>query len=591
LAAAGWLTGPGAVPATAEQTAGGRAFAAAARTGRNDQTIAAGVWLHAPIRPSRFESPVAWLAVRYPESGDAAGDRAARRGGLAAAGGLALLCALGFVFACRQAEENEQLVALGRVEAASRAKTEFLAFLSHELRTPLQIILGRAGLLRRSADTETARQATAIEEQGRLMLRLVTDLLDLGTIEAGKLELRTETFSLRERLERVRTDLLPQAGAKGLRLEWSVAADVPDGLRGDEARLRQVAGNLLGNAIRYTPQGWVRFEVTSEAAEAGDTPARVRLALKVSDSGPGLPPAQIASLFTLFTRLDSGDTHRREGTGVGLALVRRLCELMGGEASASNRPEGGAEFRVRLVFARETSEPEPLVESAQPAGNTGTGTRVLVAEDNAAARAYLTEALVTLGCRVTAVADGDAAVTVCLRERPEVLVLDVNLPGKDGIEVARLLSRQAERPRIIGCSAEAFAETREAALAAGMDLFLEKPVTLEALAAALGRPEEGALAGNIFEHLNQPALLRRTRDLLQTEWPDWQAEVRAAAARNEADVIGRLAHRWLSHAALLHDETLAETLKALRTSAEAGAWSEIEARLSAVDTARQAAGG
>jgi CheY-like chemotaxis protein len=198
---------------------------------------------------------------------------------------------------------------------------------------------------------------------------------------------------------------------------------------------------------------------------------------------------------------------------------------------------------------------------------------------------------VTLGCRVTAVADGDAAVTVCLRERPEVLVLDVNLPGKDGIEVARLLSRQAERPRIIGCSAEAFAETREAALAAGMDLFLEKPVTLEALAAALGRPEAGALAGNIFEHLNQPALLRRTRDLLQTEWPDWQAEVRTAAARTEADVVGRLAHRWLSHAALLHDETLAETLKALRTSAEAGAWSEIEARLSAVDTARQAAGG
>ncbi|MBP9914301.1 MAG: response regulator [Opitutaceae bacterium] len=471
------------------------------------------------------------------------------------------------ILSWRRATERRRLEQLLKVQNSDRAKTEFLAFLGHELRTPLQTILSRAELLR--AAPASARHASAIEGQGRLLLRLVNDLLDLGTIEAGHFVLHTQPFSLRTALVHTEDLVRPLAEAKGLALHFTVAPDVPDGLLGDEARLRQILGNLLANAVKYTPHGEVRLEISASAESSV-------LTFRVRDTGPGLPKDKIPLLFTLFTRLDAGDTFTREGTGVGLALVRRLCGLMGGGVTAGNRVGGGAEFTVQLPFARAVL-PEMVSPSAVA---SGAPRRILIAEDNTPAREVLAEALRELGHEVTTAVDGPAALAACDRAQFDVVVLDVNLPGVDGIEVARRLRAQPGCPRLVGCSAEAFDHVRDAALAAGMDEFLQKPVALAALAAALSPP----ISDNIFDRLGQPATATRARELQREEWTRLRTETEAALAAGDPTALRRLGHYLCSTALLIHDEALVKLSKQLGAAAVADApalLAKVEAHLAA----------
>lgn len=576
-----WTLGPGgfvdtgaATPGEREHASGLRAFVSPATAERAVATA------HAPLLPGAFETPTAWLTLAYPAAFWEVQRQHARRTGVALIGVFAGFCAMGFVLAGRQAIENAQRLAAERAASADKAKTEFLTFLSHELRTPLQTILGRAELLR--AQPAAERHAAAIETQGRLLLRLVTDLLDLGTIEAGQFLLRSAPFSLRSALAAVEDTVRAPAADKNLTLTISVDPAVPDAFVGDEARLRQILGNLLGNAVKYTARGMITLHVTRDPSNLSlvtghsSLPAE-RLAFEITDTGPGLPPDKISQLFTLFTRLDSGGTFTREGTGVGLALVRRLCTLMGGTVAAANRPEGGAEFTVRLAFPfAEKPSPSPgrgcqsivddvpgPIVAGRPAPTGLTGLRVLLAEDNTATRELLTEALAALGHEVTAVADGTAALSAAGSRPFNVAVLDINLPGVDGVALARQLRARQPATRLIACSAEALPAVREAALAAGFDAFLVKPVSLEVLTHAVAPASHPSPASSLFDRLNSPEAVARTRALLTREWPRLRAETEAAVAAGDTAAPRRLSHYLQSSALLLADAPLLELCRRL----------------------------
>ena len=463
------------------------------------------------------------------------------------------------ILSWRRATEQRRIEQLIRVQQADRAKTEFLAFLGHELRTPLQTILGRAELL--GAAPASAHHAAAIDAQGRLLLRLVNDLLDLGTIEAGHFVLHPQPFSLRTALRHTEDLVRPLATAKSLAFHLHVDPAIPDGLLGDEARLRQILSNLLANAVKYTPAGTVILRVTRVANTPVPQPSTLdaqpqdeRLAFVVQDTGPGLPAEKIPQLFTLFTRLDEGDGFTREGTGVGLALVRRLCDLMGGQVTAANRLGGGAEFTVTLPFPRAVA-PAPVAVLPPPVAALCV---VLIVEDNTAARELLAEALRGLGHTVTTAADGPAALAACARTRFDAVVLDINLPGVDGIEIARRLRALPDCPRLVGCSAEAFDHVRNAALAAGMDAFLSKPVSLAELSRTLGAPLPAAPASDIFARLDSPATLDRARATLRAEWPALRAATATAVAGGDPTALRRLGHYLHTSALLLKDPVLAE---------------------------------
>ncbi|PAW62997.1 MAG: hypothetical protein B9S34_15160, partial [Opitutia bacterium Tous-C1TDCM] len=319
-----------AAPEEIRAEVGGQAFLLMA-----DGTAAAGALVaHAPLRATRFESPAIWLALEFPAVLRTSRVAAARR---TATTGFALLAAIAaavFVLVARQAREAEQHGDLARARAADRAKTEFLAFLGHELRTPLQVILGRAEQVAHDHTVARENAAAAITTQGRLMLRLVNDLLDLGTLEAGRLELRPEPVPLRRLAAAALDAVAPAAAHRGLACTVQLGNDLPDTVWADEPRVLQILGNLLGNAVKYTLAGRVELHVDAVAAPPAG-PARIRF--RVLDTGIGLPADKIGRLFTLFARLDTGTTFTREGTGVGLALVRRLAEAMGGTVAAANR--------------------------------------------------------------------------------------------------------------------------------------------------------------------------------------------------------------------------------------------------------------
>lgn len=557
-----WIDHREAAPTEAVQATGLRPFIV--RAGER-------VVVHGPLQSSSLETPVAWLTLDYPEAFWSLRRDHARRNGVGLIGIFAGFCAMGFVLSGRQAIENAQRIEIERVQAADKAKTEFLAFLGHELRTPLQTILGRAELLRGQPDA--ARHAAAIENQGQLLLRLVTDLLDLGMIEAGRFELRPQSFSLRALVRAIEADTRPLADAAGLAFVTTVDAAVPDALIGDEMRLRQILANLLGNAVKYTPTGRVSLAIRAEMNDD----RTVHLSLQVRDTGPGLAAEKIPQLFTLFTRLDSGATFTREGTGVGLALVRRLCSLMGGTVTAANHPEGGAEFTVQLALP--LANPDELSSAKIPAQSVTPALAVLIAEDNTATRELLSEALTFAGHDVVAVGDGEGALAAANARAFDVAVLDINLPRRDGVAVARLLRARYPKLRIVGCSAEALPAMRDTALAAGMNELLVKPVSLDSLVRAISVDGSTPTDESVFGRLRSVDSKARIRAGLGAEWRQLWSTAEKSHAAGDSEAFGKCAHYLQSSALLLGDEALLELCHRLSAAGAETEGAEARARL------------
>lgn len=358
----------------------------------------------------------------------------------------------------------------------SEAKSRFLATLGHEIRTPLTGVLGMSELMLADPLPPPQRErAVAVRGAGEHLLRLVNDTLDLARIEAGKLELDDAPFDLRKLIEETRALLAPGAERKALDFHCEIDPEAPHVLRGDVHRLRQILLNLGSNAIKFTEQGSVVLRATPLAPQG--------VSLEVRDSGPGLSAEQRARLFQRFSQAEGARTAARYGgSGLGLAISQELAAAMGGRIEVDSTPGVGTAFRVLLPLSSASLEaiapgpmPPPTVASR----------RILLVEDDATVAAVIQGLLKAQGHDVMLAPHALAALSLLKEADFDLALLDLDLPGLDGMELARVIRSSKDAPPLVALTARADADAEPEARAAGMTGFLRKPVTGEMLAAAV----------------------------------------------------------------------------------------------------------
>jgi two-component system, sensor histidine kinase len=456
-------------------------------------------------------------------------------------------------------------------QEAGELKSRFFAYVSHELRTPMQGVLGMASLLGEPglSEADRRRHIATLQAAARDLLRMVDGVLDFTRVESGHMSVRVEIFSPRTLLEQVAALLQRGAEEKGLALRCELAADLPERLVGDPLRLRQVVLNLLGNAVKFTERGAVTLRAR---ATAGD--GLVRLRVEVQDTGPGIDAEARARLFKPFVRVARPGAMRTHGSGLGLAISRRLVDLLGGRLELESTPGVGSTFwfEVELPPAEPTSRP-PAPE-VTPGGGAG---RVLVAEDDPTGRALLQAVLGRVGYEVHTVSDGRAAVGEARAREYAAVLLDVELPGLDGPEAARLMRAQGVEAAMIALTGHTDPAVHARCKAAGIDVVLTKPVEPDAVRSAVARATAGRgeavdltiLHG--YASADDPDFLPGLIEVFLQEAERDLAALRAATREGDAASAMRLAHRLKGSSASFGAHQLVRRCQAVHTAAERGA--------------------
>ena len=388
--------------------------------------------------------------------------------------------------------ERARAEALDEARRANASKSNFLAKMSHEIRTPLNGVLGIAEILERLVtEPDHRRMVKVLHESGSLLLGIINDLLDMSKIEAEQLELERLSFSVAEIGQRVEAVHTLKAAEKQISFGVRLLGDAVAPRHGDPYRLLQILHNLISNAIKFTPQGTVEVQIDCRDPD--------RLVLQVRDTGIGMSPAEIRTVFEEFGQADSSIARRFGGTGLGMPIVKHLVGLMQGTVELSSEPGKGTEVVIDLPIGLSAAGSAPAggAAGAEPVPDLS-GLRVLAADDNRTNRMILNAMLWQLGISATMVADGSSALRLFDSETYDVVILDISMPDVDGITVMRRMRELAATrpdqpcPLILAFTANAMLHQVEAYCQAGFDACLTKPLQLTALSKALraGRPPD-----------------------------------------------------------------------------------------------------
>lgn len=480
-----------------------------------------------------------------------------------AQGEITRFAGISFDITARKQAELGLVQAKEAAEEAARVKSDFLARMSHELRTPLSGIIGMVELTLKTALSPEQRDfLETAQDSARTLLRIINDILLFSQIEVKKLRLESTAFRLRELLQETLKPFELKAQEKRLELVMAVAQEVPEALVGDPLRLHQVLLNLLDNALKFTEAGQVRLTIEQE----GQRPGRASLCFSVEDTGIGIPEHKRSLLFEAFTQADESISRRYGGTGLGLAIASQLVELMGGQLQVESRLGRGSRFHFTVEFplASEAPAPAAVTDSAQLAGRLPalTPREVLVVEDHTVNQRIVVNLLERAGHHVSVVDTGQAAIEALRVRRYDVVLMDVHMPGMDGLETTRIIrSEEASRGGrvpIIALTAQELEGDVQRFLQAGMDGYLPKPLEPSSLLRAIDARSSVAVGvaasllssevvldpARLLQQVGgDAALMKEVVELFLAELPMTWADLEAGLAHGDARQVAKASHK------------------------------------------------
>lgn len=364
---------------------------------------------------------------------------------------------------------------------ANRAKTDFLANMSHEIRTPLGAVLGFSELMMESGVSEREKQVymTAVKRNGQLLSALIDDILDLTKVESGRIEIDLVEFSFTEILAEIVCSIEPKASKKGLPLHIQRSDRVPEMIKTDPLRFKQILTNILGNAVKFTSHGTVQLRIDFDQTTEG----KCALVIEVEDTGVGISQRQVEQLFKPFTQVDTSTTRRFGGTGLGLILSQKLARAMGGDLILKwSIPGGGSCFMIRINVEAEGQKCLPIEEvifSGREVSDGSlplAGTQILLVDDSLDNQMLIGRILKLLGSEVDLASDGEEAIDKAMHKGYDVVLMDLQMPILGGVEATRRLREQGFKKPIVALTAHGLKDDRQRCMSVGCTDYLTKPI-------------------------------------------------------------------------------------------------------------------